>query len=247
MWQAIYEDLKGEGVEILAVALDTAGKDAVEAKIRAADISERPEIFGKLMNWPEELWKRQAPPTYTCLIDEEHVLAELYGMVNVPEAVWIDEEGRIVRPAESAGQIDMVAHLNRETFEIPDEIAQTGFESRMAYIDALHDWAKNGADSQYALSADEVQRRLRAPDDADVMASTHAKLGRHLFHAGELDAAKAQLQAASDLCPDKWSYRRQAMMLDPENIGELNAGPEFWAEVDKLDGKPYYEPAQLTA
>ena len=106
MWQAIYEDLKGEGVEILAVALDTAGKDAVEAKIRAADISERPEIFGKLMNWPEELWKRQAPPTYTCLIDEEHVLAELYGMVNVPEAVWIDEEGRIVRPAESAGAFD---------------------------------------------------------------------------------------------------------------------------------------------
>ena len=35
------------------------------------------------------------------------------------------------------------------------------------------------------------------------------------------------------------------MMLDPESIGELNAGPDFWEAVDALGDAPYYEPAAL--
>ena len=61
------------------------------------------------MGWSPELWKKQAPPTYTCLIDEAHLLADLFGMVNVPQGVWIDEEGNIVRPAETAGAARWIA------------------------------------------------------------------------------------------------------------------------------------------
>ena len=43
-------------------------------------------------------WIEQAKAEYWCLIDAEHHVAELYGMVNVPQAVWIDETGHIVRP-----------------------------------------------------------------------------------------------------------------------------------------------------
>ena len=36
------------------------------------------------------------------LVDEKHTVATLYGMVNVPTGVWIDERGKIVRPNEVA-------------------------------------------------------------------------------------------------------------------------------------------------
>ena len=51
-------------------------------------------------------WIRAAEPTYPCLIDERHVVAELFGMRNVPSAVWVDERGRVVRPSENCGSSD---------------------------------------------------------------------------------------------------------------------------------------------
>jgi hypothetical protein len=35
------------------------------------------------------------------------------------------------------------------------------------------------------------------------------------------------------------------MMLDPASVGELNAGPEFWAAVDALGDEPFYPPAEF--
>ena len=246
MWQAIYEELKGDGLEIIAVAFDAAGKDAVEAKIRAADIAERPDFVARLMGWSPELWKKQAPPTYTCLIDEAHLLADLFGMVNVPQGVWIDEEGNIVRPAETAGAADMVRHLNPETFEVPDAAAEQGMALRTSYVDALRDWVRNGAASSFALPADEVRKRIRGPGEEEVRAAAHAKLGRHLYVTGDLDGAKHHFGEASRLHPKSWNYRRQSMMLDPEMVGELNAGPDFWAAVEALGDEAYYPPPDLT-
>lgn len=247
VWQVIYEELRGEGLEIIAVAFDTAGAAAVEGRIKAADIAERPDVLARLMGWAPDLWQRQAPPRYPCLIDEGHVVAERYGMVNVPQAVWIDEEGRIVRPAESAGTVDMAKYMNRETFELPEDVAQRGQDARNDYINALRDWVRNGADSPYALPPAEVKRRLRGPSEDDVRAATHVRLGRYFYRAGKLDAAKQHFATASKLAPDSWNYRRQSMMLDPEMVGELNAGPDFWAAVDALpEGQDYYPPADLT-
>jgi hypothetical protein len=36
------------------------------------------------------------------LVDPAHVMVGLFGMTNVPFAIWIDEDGTIVRPAEIA-------------------------------------------------------------------------------------------------------------------------------------------------
>lgn len=247
MWQAVYAELRDQGLEIIAVALDTGGKAAVEAKIRAADCKERPALLASLMGWNADLWARQAPPTYPCLIDEAHVIADLYGITNVPQAVWIDEQGRIVRPAESAGTTSMVKAMNRETFEIPADAAAVGIANRDAYIDALRDWVKHGAKSRFVLSGDEVKRRMRGPSEADVRAATHVKLGRYLFGKGQLERAKFHFKEAVRLCPDSWNYRRQSNMLDPQSIGELNAGPDFWEAVDALGDKPFYPVADLSA
>ena len=46
-------------------------------------------------NAATEPWIKAAKPTYPCLIDRRHLVAELYDMVNVPTAVWIDERGKI--------------------------------------------------------------------------------------------------------------------------------------------------------
>ena len=43
-----------------------------------------------------------AAPDLTILIDRDFTVAEQYGIVNVPATVWIDEDGRIVRPADTA-------------------------------------------------------------------------------------------------------------------------------------------------
>ena len=55
------------------------------------------------MGWSRDLAERAAAPAYPCLIDERHSLGETYGIVNVPTAVWIDEQGTIVRPPEAPG------------------------------------------------------------------------------------------------------------------------------------------------
>ena len=77
MWQALRTELHPQGLEVVTVALDV---DAEEA---------RPSI-------------EAAHPDHPTLIDQAHVLDELFGVVNVPNGVWIDEDGMIVRPAEPA-------------------------------------------------------------------------------------------------------------------------------------------------
>ena len=89
-------------------------------------------------------------------------MAELYNMVNVPTAVWIDESGTIVRPNEVAYALD--------TFR-----AITGIDSAR-YLDALRDWAKNGANSRYVMKPDEVKRKLKLPTREDAQAAAYFRL-----------------------------------------------------------------------
>src|SRR4051812_29601942 len=92
----------------------------------------------------------QAKPTHPSLIDAEHRVSELYNMVNVPSAVWIDEAGRIVRPPETAGTGDEWRGMMKEG--ISPEQAAAMRDRRNAYQDAIRDWVAKGADSIYALS-----------------------------------------------------------------------------------------------
>ncbi len=245
MWQAIYDELKDRNFEIIAVALDAGGKDAVEASVRPTDLAERPEVMRRMTGWGESEWGRMAPPQYPCLIDEEHAVAELYGMVNVPNAVWIDEEGRIVRPAEVPGFGDDWRKMDRETFELQEEDARRQQVSRRVYLEALRDWVHKGENSEHVLSADEVRRRVLPPGEDDVRAATHVRLGRHLYREGHVEAAKRHLQEAVRLCPQKWNYRRQSMVLEPELVGQINVAPEFWEALDTLGETRYYPPADM--
>lgn len=245
MWQVFQQDLQDLGVEIVAVALDAGGREAVEAKVRPTDLDQRPDVVRRLRGWGTELWDAKAPPRFTCLIDAEHRLADLYGMVNVPTAVWIDEEGRIVRPAEPAGATDHFRSMDPDTFAIPDSDAAALEGNRSTYVAALFDWARNGSESRFALPPDEVVARLRRPAEADARAAVHARIGRHLHTAGDAEGAKDHFGRALELVPEKWTFRRQAMVLDPELIGALNVSEGYYEAIDALGEDQFYPPIDM--
>ncbi|MBI3635876.1 MAG: TlpA family protein disulfide reductase [Candidatus Rokubacteria bacterium] len=220
MWQALQEELGAKNFQVIAVALDSGGPARTEP------------------------WIRAATPTYPCLIDEAHVVADLYGMVNVPAGVWIDETGRLVRPAETAGASDAFRHhMDRTTKQMSAEGLADRERTRHAYLDALRDWAARGASSSFALSPDEVRRRLGASSsDGHGLAAAHFRLGRYLAGRVGFEAARLYFEDARRLHPESWAYRRQAWELEaPGKAG----GPEFWAAVDALGERAYYPPAVL--
>ena len=60
-------------------------------------------------------WIEQAKSDYWQLIDTDHQLEDLYNLVNVPQAIWIDEQGKIVRPPETAGSTDHFRGMDLKT------------------------------------------------------------------------------------------------------------------------------------
>ena len=75
VWQVIYEELKkvNPNFEIISFAQDSGGESDAGPILDAANV------------------------TYTSVIDTNHHISALYNLVNVPSAVWVDEEGKIVR------------------------------------------------------------------------------------------------------------------------------------------------------
>jgi hypothetical protein len=218
VWQSLMEELKGEAFTVLAVALDHA--DAA-----------RP-------------WIEAAKATYPCLIDREHHVADLYGLVNVPQAMWIDEHGRIVRPPEIAGSTDAFRAMDRKTGALPDAVAAERNRVKARYIGAVSDWARRGAASPNALSEPEAAARLPVRDDAVAEAHARFRLGQHLLREGMADEGQAQLAQATRLHPASWAMWRQAAA---KNERGLASGDDFWARVDALGDRPYYPRAEIKA
>lgn len=218
VWQVLYEELKDKNFVVVAVAFDTGG---------VADAGE---------------WIRKASPTYPSLIDQHHVVAELYDMVNVPNAVWIDEQRRVVRPAEPAGASDAFRSMDPKTFQMPPDAVAGLQQKRGVYFDALRDWVENGDASVHALSSAEVRRRAQGPSDDEALASTYFRLGLHLHEHGRQEEAQRYFAEAKRLRPESWTFKRQAWTLEEKGKA---AGPEFWSAVQALGEQPYYPPIEM--
>jgi hypothetical protein len=238
----LYSELRERNFVIVSVAFDTGGPDAVRAFIRPALPIVVPAPMRAIMSWSDEQYDNAATPTYPCLIDEKHVVAELYDMPNVPMAVWIDESGRIVRPAEAAGASDGFRKMDRKTMTLPHDVAAEGRAGRARYVAAIRDWVEKGADSIYALSSDEARERVAGPSQTDVLAATSFRLGQYLHERGEGELAQHWFEEAKRLAPDRWTYFRQALHL--EENGKAS-GPEFLARVAALGDRAYYPKVTL--
>src|SRR5215510_14224684 len=129
-------------------------------------------------------WIEQAKSDYWQLIDTEHRLEDLYNLVNVPQAVWIDENGAIVRPPETAGSTDHFRRMNLETRTMTPEDQAARLAARQAYLDAVRDWVLTG---KHALPAREARSALPHVTDEIAEARTRFRLGVWL-HAHGLKA-----------------------------------------------------------
>jgi tetratricopeptide (TPR) repeat protein len=176
-------------------------------------------------------WITAAKPAYTALIDEQHLVSRLYRMVNVPTGVWIDEQGRIVRPNEVAF--------------IDDRFKQfTGLDSQ-PYLNALKDWIAKGDKSVYVMSPETVREKLAARDPDLELAAAEFGLAEHLYKTGHAAEAVSHFKEAQRLNPKSWNYKRQAYALTD---AKRDYGTTFMDEVQKAGGsKVYYAPPDLPA
>ena len=217
MWQALYEELADRAFVVIAVAMDSREGDP------------RP-------------WIEAAKPTYPALIDRDHRLAELYGIVNVPQAVWIDEAGRIVRPAEAAGAYEAFRKMNRATREMPEDVARLATQARATYLDAIRDWVHNGTQSAHAFTPDQARGHLPALTENAVRAQAMFRLGQTLLRRGEAAEGHRLIQHASRLHPESWCIWRQGADVTDQGLAAL---PDFWERVDALGEKRYYAPVDM--
>jgi hypothetical protein len=187
-------------------------------------------------------WIEAASPGYPCLVDREHRVAELYNLVNVPQAVWIDENGRMVRPPETAGSTDAFRAMDPATRTIPDAVLAESRRVKSAYFDAVRDWAVRGSASPHALDARGVMARLSVPDPGVAEAHARFRLAQALSQEGRIDEAREQFAHATRLHPDSWAMWRQSA---PKDARGLASGAEFWKRVEALGDRYYYAPVEL--
>jgi hypothetical protein len=197
----MYAELKHYPFTVITVALDKSSEDA------------RPYI-------------EAAQPSHPSLIDVDHRLADLYRIVNVPTVIWVDEQGRIVRPNDVAFGSDTFKDLH-------------GLESA-PHLDALRAWVKEG---KLPFARAEVSKLQALPTPEEQLARAEFALGWYLHRTGRSEAAERHFVRAGEVAPHDFTIRRGALPirgLDP-------MGPPFfemytaWAQA----GRPYYVPLEM--
>ncbi|MFA5495063.1 MAG: ResA-like WAxxUGC motif-containing protein [Porticoccaceae bacterium] len=232
LWAELRERLHPRGLEIVTIAMDTAGAQAA-----------RP-------------WIEAGKPRHPALIDAGHVMGELFGVVNVPNGIWVDESGMIVRPPEPSWpgrtpvtdleledleEWDTIDEVTQKHVEILREVKKMRFETAL-YLEMLEDWVEKGAASRYALSPADVIARSQPRSQAVAEAAARFELGQYLHLDGNHAAAVPHWREAHRLQPLNWTYKRQAWSF--EDAGDLDANRVYdgnmLTDLKALGGENYY-------
>jgi len=204
-WQALREELAPTGFEILSISMD----DDVEAARPWVDASD-------------------PHPEFPVLVDPDHRIAELYGVVNVPSVVWIDENDRVVRPpviAPGDNQFQAFTEIDAEV-----------------HHDQLRRWV---TDDQLPYDPDQTRRHIDAPTQELQQARVERRLAAWLHRQGDDQAAVVHFERAVELAPYDFTIVRGSMPLR----GDDPFGPnffEFWERWQEA-GRPGYGSAALDA
>ena len=180
-----------------------------------------------------------AQPEHPSLVDQTHQMATLFGVVNIPNVVWIDEDGMIVRPPEPGwpGPTALPSSLLRRagaSVDTPEDESPEakrrarrarpqpcvsranlmGGQDRDAYPDAIRDWVEKGAASEFALSPDEVVARSQPRPMSKSEGAAHFELAVHLWHDGRRDAAIAHFNECSPTPTRELDVQAPGMVAD---------------------------------
>jgi tetratricopeptide (TPR) repeat protein len=229
VWQALRAELHPRGLEVVTVALDI-------------DVDRAREYIQK------------ARPEHPSLIDQTHIVDELFGVYHVPNSIWIDEEGTIVRPAEIANVgPSFMEKLERGDVTLPEDMAPSWrealeeakkirFESA-AYEAALRDWVENGTASEWVRSPDEVIERSERRSRERAEAAAWFELGTAFHERGEIEAAQEAWRRAHRLYPENWTYKRQAWeLVFPGEQGRTAIYEGSWLDDVRAIGVENYSP-----
>ena len=245
----MHEELSPKGLTVIAVALDSRGNEAAGPCIDVAK------------------------PTFPCLVDREHRVAELYDIINVPSAVWIDEVGHMVRPVEPAGMSDAVVKAMTATYQAEQLGAD---ESRR-----LETWKKTrepqgegeqpvenpvGASRAMLWEArksycDALRDWVEKGDASEYALSEEEVLGRMQLPGEQAAEANAYfrlgvyLHTQGQASEAEWALDR-AVELRPESIailrqfGDLEApgsmgGERFFRFMQSRDTPPFHGPTDI--
>jgi hypothetical protein len=171
----------------------------------------------------------------------------LFGVVNIPNVVWIDEQGMIVRPAEPgwpSPRHELPAELfasrpkmgRAKTAPAPraarpgQQAVLTSGQDRSTYPDAIRDWAEHGAASTFVLAPADVVARSQPRSMDESAGAAHFELANHLWRTGARDRAIVHFAECHRLQPHNWTYKRQAWSLVSNervggDIGRFVQGP----------------------
>jgi hypothetical protein len=170
-------------------------------------------------------WATREQLTMPVLIDKHHIVAELYGFVNVSASIWVDENDKIVRPADSAPGSDMF----RDFSNIDSEV----------HHNLLRKWVRSG---ERDLDDAAVREFQVLPSQEVQMARLHRRIAvalRERNQDGDTSASHEHLARAEELAPLDWTIRRGNMPL----FGIDPFGEEFFKFVGEWSqaGRPGFK------
>jgi peroxiredoxin len=190
-WLELADELRPLGLDVVTVALD----DDVDA----------------VRKWTSRV------PELPVAVDADHRVSDIFGIVNVPSTVWLDEEGRVVKPPTIAPGDDRF----RQFTEVD---AATHHEALRAWVAGGQPPSPPPVDDSADLRTARAERRLAA----------------WLHRAGRAAAAERHFARAVELAPLDFSIRRASM----PSRGQDPFGADFaelWEEWSAA-GRPGYVP-----
>ncbi len=192
--------MQDSGLQIIAIALDADEKAVVE-------------------------WATKETLTFPVLIDKFHIVADLYGLVNVPAAIWIDENNKIVRPADGTPGSDLFRSFSHVDSEVHHNL--------------LRSWVLDNS-----RDLDDAQvRDFQLPPTQELQdARLHRRIAialRERGSEGDEIGSRKHLARAEELAPFDWTIRRGNMPL----AGVDPFGDEFFKFVGEWSqaGQPGYK------
>ncbi len=140
--------------------------------------------------------------------------------------IWIDENGRIVRPND--------VQFGTDTF--------TAFHGKKSepFLNAIRAWVRDGRGAREAVDARKLQL---LPTPEHQLARAEFSVAWYLHRKGRTEAAEGHFNRAGELSPHDWTIRRGSMPI--RGIDPM--GPRFFELYQEWEaaGSPSYPVQEL--